>query len=109
MNFKLAIAAIVIFQVKLTMRDGLIDKPFVFQLTAARKTQEQIEETPELSVKDFLLDNVTDWQGQRLVLQDNGEPAAYSREAFDFMLKQPGVLGVVWAAYQKHTAGKEKN
>jgi adenine-specific DNA methylase len=109
MKFKTAVGNIVQFPVKLTLRDGLVDKVFIFTLTATRKTQEEIEETPELSVKDFLLDVVSDWQGQRLVLQDNNEPAAYSREALDYMLKQPGVLVVVWTAYQKHTAGKEKN
>lgn len=109
MKFKTAVGNIVQVPVKLTLRDGTVDKLFTFTLTAERKTQDEIEETPELSVKDFLLNVVTDWQGQRLVLLDNNEPAAYSREAFDYMLKQPGVLGVVWGAYQKHTASKEKN
>ena len=109
MKFKTAVGNIVQFPVKLSLRDGLVDKVFPLTLTATRKTQEEIEETPELSVKDFLLDVVSDWQGQRLVLLDNNEPAAFSREALDYMLKQPGVLGVVWGAYQKHTASKEKN
>ncbi len=109
MKFKTAVGNIVQIPVKLTLRDGTVDKLFAFSLTATRKTQAEIEETPELSVKDFLLDNTTDWSGQRLVLLENNEPAAYSREAFDYMLGQPGVLGVVWGAYQKHTASKEKN
>lgn len=109
MKFKTAVGNIVQVPVKLSLRDGMVDKPFSFTLTATRKTQEEIEETPELSVKDFLLDVVSDWHGQRPVLLDNDEPAPFSREALDYMLKIPGVLGVVWVAYQKHTASKEKN
>ena len=107
--FKTAVGNIVTYPVKLTLREGSVDKLFSFTLTASRKTQKEIEETPELSAKDFLLDNTTDWAGQRLVLLENNEPAAYSREAFDYMLELPGGFGVVWAAYQRHTASKEKN
>lgn len=109
MLFKIAIGNIVQIPVKFTLRDGSVDKLFSHTLTAARRTPDEIEEQPELSVKDFLLDNVTDWSGQRLVLTENNEPAAFSREAFDCMLKQPGVLGVTWAAYQRQCASKEKN
>lgn len=109
MSFKISIGNIVQVPVKFTLRDGSVDKLFGFSLTAQRRTPEEIEAQPELSVKDFMLDNVTDWSGQRLVLTENNEPAAFSRDAFDFMLKQPGVLGSVWTAYQKQCASKEKN
>ncbi len=107
--FKMAVGNVVVVDVKLTMRDAAVDKLFKFKLTAIRKTQAEIEKTPELSVKGFMLDNVTDWEDQRLVLQENNEPAAFSREAFDFMLGQPGVLGCVWTSYQRDCASKEKN
>ena len=107
--FKIAIGAVISVPVKFTLREGSVDKLFAFTLTANRKTQEEIEEKPELSVKDFLLENVTDWVGQRLVLMENNEPAPFTREAFDFMLRQPGVLSVVWSAYQKQAGSKEKN
>ena len=109
MKFKIAVGNVVQVPVKFTLREGQADKQFNFSLTAQRKTQEEIEEQPELTIKDFLLDNVSDWSGQRLVLLENNEPAPFSREALDYMLKQPGLLGVVWASYQRHTAGKEKN
>lgn len=109
MSFKIAIGNIVQVPVKFTLRDGVVDKLFTFTLTATRRTPEEIEAQSELSLKDFMLDNVSDWSGQRLVLLENNEPAPYSREAFEFMLKQPGVLGTVWQAYQKHCASKEKN
>ena len=107
--YAISIEDIVSVPVKFTMRERAVDKLFSFTLTAKRKTQEEIEEQPELSVKDFLLDAVTDWSGQRLVITDNKEPAAFSREAFEYMLKQPGLLGIVWAAYTRACGGKEKN
>ena len=107
--FKIAIGNIVQVPLKFTMRDGSVDKLFQFHLTAVRRTQEEIEAQPELTIREFLLDNVTDWSGQRLVLLENGEPAAFSRESLDFMLKQPGVLVVAWAAYQRQCGSKEKN
>ena len=107
--FKIAVDNIVQVPVKFTLKDGSVNKLFTFTLTATRRTQDQIEEQPDLTVKDFLMDNVSDWSGQRLVLGDNGEPAAFSRDALEFMLKQPGLLGIVWAAYTRECGGKEKN
>jgi len=107
--FKVAVGNVVQVTVKLAIRDGAVDKVFKFTLTANRKTQEEIDKTPDLTVKDFLLANVTDWADQRLVLMENNEPAAFSPEAFGVMLAQPGVLPLIWMAYQRDCAGKEKN
>lgn len=109
MKFKIAIGNTVLVPVKFTLKDGSVNKLFTFSLTAIRKTPEEIDEQPELTIKDFLLENVTDWSGQRLVLQDNDEPAPFSRDALDYLLKQPGLLGIVWTAYQRECGGKEKN
>ncbi len=107
--FTFAVGDTVTVPVKFTMREHAVDKLFSFTLTGQRKTQDEIEEQPELSVKDFLLENISDWSGQRLVILDNKEPAPFSKDAFEFMLKQPGMLGIVWAAYTRNCAGKEKN
>lgn len=107
--FKTAVSNVMQVPVKFTLKEGLVNKLFSFSLTASRQTQEEIEEHPEKTIKEFLLDNVTGWEGQRLVLLENNEPAAFSREAFDYMLKQPGLLHIVWTAYGRESAGKEKN
>lgn len=107
--FAISIEDTVTVPVKFTMRERATDKRFEFTLTGQRKTQDEIEQQPELSVKDFLLENISDWSGQRLVVLENKEPAPFSKDAFAFMLKQPGVLGIVWSAYQRACAGKEKN
>lgn len=109
MSYKLAIGNVVHVPVKLTMKDGAVNRTFEFTLTANRKTPEETDALGDVPVKDFLLDNVTDWSGQRLLLTESDEPAAFSRDAFGYMLKLPGLLGVVWLAYQRETAGKEKN
>jgi hypothetical protein len=109
MSFKIAIGNIVQVPLKFTLRDGSVDKLFAFSLTAMRRTPEEIDADTEKTLKDFLLDNITDWCGQTLVLQDNNEPAPFSREAFDFMLKQPGMVGCVWRSYQHECGSKEKN
>lgn len=109
MNFKLAVANIVQVPVKFTMKDGSVNKLFSFTLTANRKTPEEIEQQPEQTIKEFLVENVTDWSGQRLVLLDSNEPAPFSAEAFDYMLKQAGLLAVVWQSYQRECGAKEKN
>lgn len=109
MSFKIAIGNVVQVPVKFTLREGAVDKLFSFTLTASRKTQDEMEEQPEQTIREFLLENVTDWSGQRLVLHEDGEPAAFAREAFEYMLKQQGVQGVIWNAYQRQVAGKEKN
>jgi hypothetical protein len=107
--FAISIEDTVTVPVKFTMRERAVDKLFSFSLTGQRKTQDEIEEQPELSVKDFLLENISDWSGQRLVILDNKEPAPFSKDAFEFMLKQPGLLGIVWTAYTRACGGKEKN
>ena len=109
MNFKLAVANIVLVPIKFTMKDGSVNKLFSLTLTANRKTPEEIEQQPEQTIKEFLIENVTEWSGQRLVLLDSNEPAPFSPAAFDYMLKQAGLLTVVWQSYQRECGAKEKN
>ena len=44
-----------------------------------------------------------------LVLDDNGEPSAFDAEALDMMLNVMGVANVMFGAYFKECAAKEKN
>ena len=109
--YTLAIDNVVEVPVKFSLKAGRVNKPFNVTLTARRLSkQEQDDMSAELSIKDFLLDNVTDWSGQRLVLDAaTGEPAAFSRAAFDTLLDVSGVLQICWHAYLRECAGKEKN
>ena len=108
-NYKFAVDNIVQVPIKFTLKEGSVNKLFSFSLTAVRRTPEEIEEQPELTIKEFLLENVTDWAGQRLVLKQNNEPAPFTKKSFDYMLKQSGLLAVVWQSYQRECGAKEKN
>ena len=109
--FTLAIENVVEVPVKFTLKVGKVNKPFNATLTARRLSKEESDNmAADQSIKDFLLDNVTDWREQRLVLDGvTGEPAPFSREAFDAFLSVSGVLGICWNAYMRECAGKEKN
>lgn len=108
--FKTAIGDVVQIPVKFTLKDASVNKLFSFTLTANRKSQDQMDEQPEKTVKDFLFDTITDWSGQRLVLLQNNEPAPFSRDAIEFAFaKYPSLEGIFWAAYLRESGCKEKN
>lgn len=108
--FKTAIGNVVVFPVKLTIKEGAVNKLFSFMLTAERKSQANLEETPEKTVEEFLLEHVTDWTGQRLVLLENNEPAPFSPQALKYMFKEyDNATGIIWAAYQSEAWCKAKN
>lgn len=107
--YTLAIDNVVVFTVKFTLKSGRVNKSFSVTLTANRLSKEESEAQADgTSVKDFLLNEVTNWSDQNLVLVD-GKPADFSREAFEYMLSVGNVLAVVWNAYLKETGAKEKN
>lgn len=109
MKFKLAVENVVLIAIKLSLKEGSVNKLFSFTLTGNRKTPEEMEEQPEQTIKDFLIENITDWSGQRLVLLESNEPAPFSPQAFEYMLKQAGVLDIVWQRYKFECGAKEKN
>ncbi len=113
MKFKIAVSDTIQVPVKFTMRDGASIRQFAFTLTGHRclwddyKDQHPNESMGD-NVTNYLKDNVTDWSGQRFVLDENNEPAPFSPEAFDHMLKS-GALNAVFGAYTVECVGKAKN
>lgn len=109
-TFKTAIGDVVKFQVKFTLKEGLVNKQFSFQLTATRQDQTYFDASTDKTVKEVLIENITDWADQRLILLENNEPAAYSAEAMEFLaIKHPTVVGLMWASYLRECGCKEKN
>lgn len=110
MSFKLAIENTVEVPVKFTLKVGKVNKPFSAVLVATRLTKEETEaQSGDISIKDFLLDNITGWSDQRLVLDDEGKPCEFSRDALDAFLSVSGVMMVCWKAYLQECGAKEKN
>lgn len=62
-----------------------------------------------LSVTSFLCDIVKGWDGQRLVIEEDGSPSVFSREAFEDLLRVAGVPKLALEAYLKEVTAKEKN
>jgi len=112
--YKLAIDDVVEVPVKFTLKAGKVNKTFSFSLTATRLPQEEITnrlKEVEFKFKEFLESSgvITDWAGQRLVLDESGEPAQFSEEALSMLLGTQGVAQMVFNAYQKECGAKEKN
>lgn len=108
----LAISNTVEFSVKLSIKDGGVLKPFAFTLVATRLEQDEISaklDNKEGLSTDFLKEVVTGWKGQRLVLDDEGQPAEFSPEGLAAMLRVTGLANVCFNAYLKEVVAKEKN
>ena len=98
--------------VKFTVKDGNVNKLFAFSFTAKKYSQDEVGESldeKDRKIKDFMAEVITGWSGQRLVLDDNGEPSAFDAEGLDMMLNVMGVANVMFGAYFKECAAKEKN
>lgn len=107
--YKLAIAAVVKFQIKLSVNDGGVKKDFSVWLEGKRVSSESlqtdIDENGEMKLVDFhkkvCRDNFTGWSDQRLVVADDGRPADFSEEALECLLSLPGAATVAHSAYME--------
>lgn len=118
-TYKLSIGEFIDVPVKGTVKDGGRDIAFSFTLQARRITIEAyraaLGEGSDITVRDFLLEHITGWTGQRLVVDDADQPAAFAPEAFGLLLGLVGMEQTVLAAYLRAlqvgetSAGKAKN
>ncbi len=109
--YTLAVEDTVEVPVKFTLKAGTLNKLFAFTLIATRLPQDDINarlEDSDRKVKDLMAEVITGWQGQRLVLAENGEPAEFSAEALDVMLNVAGVAVGCFNAHFKGCGAKEK-
>jgi len=106
MALKLKIGAFIDAPVRLIVKDGSRDVPFNFTLVLRRLSQDEalgmVDRLQKMAVeggtamdaarnaRDLLADLIHDWRDQRLVLDDDDKPAAYSPEALDVMLQLAG-------------------
>lgn len=106
MSYVIDLENTVTVPVKFKFKQADRTRNFDFTLTAQRVDQERI--TAELGkegpIADFLRSVVTNWSGQRLVLNPDRTPAEFSAESFDAMLNVPGAALAIWADYSKAIA-----
>jgi len=110
--YKLTIQNTAQVKVKFTLQDKGVNRLFAFTLEATRLDQDEISsrlEEKDKKVKDFMADLITGWDGQRLVLNEDDTPAAFTPEALQVLLNVPGVAAVIFNAYLKDCGAKEKN
>jgi hypothetical protein len=114
---KLAISDKVTVPVKFTMKDGKKLVPFAFSVFCERLASDDFQErikddsgaTSEKKIKELMSEITVGWENQTLVLDDDGQPAAFCDEARDLMFATTGVLDVVLASYMKESAARAKN
>lgn len=120
--YQLAVEDTLDIPVNVDVRSGRVTKNFYFHVIAQRMTVEEWQthfgpaaENPNRLVADFLRERITDWRGQKLVIDHDKKPVDFSAEAFDVMLTMPGVDMLIFTAYQKAIfandgdAGRRKN
>lgn len=115
---KLSVSNKVLVPVKFALKDGQATKQFSFTLTCERLTTAQWEEgitDPQKEIhtneriRKTMFDITTGWQGQTLVLDDDGEPAAFCEEALEVMFDASGVLDLAVQSYMKESGARAKN
>ncbi len=103
MGFKLTIGDVIDVPVKGSVKDGSGAVTFNFTLQARRlplaEYREVLKPESEVLVRDFLVDNVRGWRGQRLVVDDSDAPASYSPEAFGCLI---GIVGMEQTCFQAY-------
>jgi hypothetical protein len=113
MAFRLAIDDKVNVLVKGKIKGAVsgADRLYSFTILMDRIDQDQINTALGDGglIADFLVPKAHGWDGQRLVLNEDGTPAAYSADAFHAMLKIPGMAVQVYRDYLRDVGVQEKN
>lgn len=113
MRLKFNIGNVVNVPVKFTANDEGREVKLAVTLICKRLSADELKdrlETPDLPVKDFVVDVTTGWKGQTfLVDEETGAPAEFSKENLAHLLSFPNLDRIAFAAYLKEQAANVKN
>lgn len=112
MGYRLVVGNKVKVPVELNINDDGENRKFKFFLKCKRLDTNEMKDLSndgELLMSDFMRDVTEGWDGQKLVVDENGNPADFSDEAFDLMLRTPGAAVIFYGAYLRECTAKEKN
>lgn len=88
-------------------------KPFKFILVCRRRSANDLKaalDDGSFRAQDFMKDVTTDWKGQRLVMEEDGQtPAAFCPEALDALLDISGMAMLCFTSYGKAASATAKN
>ena len=93
-----------------TGADGTI-KPFSFDLVGKRLSVEELEaytkgEQATLTLRDFLVENIEDWDRVR---DDHNQPVQFNADNFRQVLTRPGMVTLALRKYQAAIQARAKN
>lgn len=113
MAYKLAIDDLVGVKIegKNQQKDGS-EKPFKFTLVCERYDAEQMKTV--VSDKDetafaFFSKVARDWHGQKLVLDEEGQPAPFNPDSLAVLMSISGMAMLCWQAYLQQVQATAKN
>lgn len=113
MAFKIAIDDKVLVNVKGSFKGAArgAKRDYDFDLTMKRLNQDEINAriTEGGAISGFLEDIAEGWDRQRIVLNEDDSPAAFSPEALKELLRQPGMGPAIYAAYMAQVGAQGKN
>lgn len=122
MKFRLKIADQIEFPVTLKVRNGAAVEEHKFHVSAERIDSHQAaalfrpgSEQGEQPLSEFLQSRLKGWRGQRLVVDESDQPAEFSADSLDQMLRIPGCAAVIYSDYLREIAassgaeGRRKN
>ena len=103
-KFKLAVSNVVGFEVKgRIFEEGSRPLEVKFRMMAERIPvqvyRDAVGEGSSATTRDFLAEHVRGWSGQRIVLDEGGQPADYCTEALDVLLSLIGMEPLILGAY----------
>lgn len=87
-------------------------RPFEFVLECNRLTAEELAQRQAdgaATIADFFRTVATGWRNQQIVMDDSGQPAAFSAEALDVLLSVPGMPVRMYLCYLEQVAVRQKN
>lgn len=112
MGYKLIISNTVRVPIKLTLNDAGKEKEFSFTLVCDRLDADEIQQrqqSGEALISDLVRGVTRGWEGQTLVVDEEGKPAEFDIAAFDVLLSVKNLSAVLYAAYLKECGAKAKN
>jgi hypothetical protein len=113
MAYKLAIADVIGVKVKGKYTDEAgVDKPLEFVLFCDRCNAEEMKAAvsdKDETAFDFFDKHASGWKGQKLVLEEDGTPAAFSADALKALMSISGMAALCWHSYVQQVQATAKN